>query len=128
MSKIYRDMSLRKKMSALFCGLLLILILAAGIFLFRYYKNVFKQYFQKNFSMAITTNANGIRDIFRSVGDAVDVVCDNENSYITDGRKNVSSIAERIIFTDPREEGFDFRVMVETHHVHEAMLDRKSVV
>lgn len=123
MNKIYQDMSLRKKMSVLFCGLLLILIFVAGIFLFEYYQNVFRQYFQKNISMAITTNANGIRDIFRSVGDAMDVVCDNENSYITDGRKNVSSIAERVIFTDPREKGFNFSVMVEEHHVHEAMLE-----
>ena len=109
-------------MSVLFCGLLLLLIFAAGVFLFQYYHNVFVQYFQGNFSMAITTNANGIREIFRSVEDAMDVVCDNENAYITDGRKNVSSIAERIIFTDPREKGFNFSVMVEERNVHEAML------
>lgn len=123
MKKRYRDMSLRKKMSVLFCGLLLLLIWVAGIFLFKYYKNVFQQYFQKNFSMAITTNANGVREIFRSVDDAMDVVCDNENAYISDGRKNVSSIAERIIFTDPREKGFNFSVMVEERNVHEAMLE-----
>lgn len=123
MKKAYRDMGLRKKMSMLFCGLLLLLILAAGIFLSGYYHNVFRQYFQRNFSMAITTNANGIREIFHSVGNAMDVVCDNGNAYITDDRKNVSTIAETVIFTNPREEGFNFRTMVEERNVCEAMLE-----
>lgn len=123
MKKAYRDMGLRKKMSVLFCVLLLLLILAAGIFLSGYYHNVFQQYFQKNFSMAITTNANGIREIFRSVDNAMDVVCDNENAYITDSRKNVSTIAETLIYTNPREDGFNLWNMVEERKVQEAMLE-----
>lgn len=123
MKKAYRGIGLRNKMSVLFCSLLLLLILAAGIFLFGHYHNIFRQYFQKNFSMAITTNANGIREIFRSVANAMDVVCDNENAYISNDRKNVSTIAERIIFTDPQEEGFNFRSMVGERYVHKAMLE-----
>ncbi len=123
MKKAYRDMGLRKKMSVLFCVLLLLLILAAGIFLSGYYHNVFQQYFQKNFSMAIPTNANGIREIFRSVDNAMDVVCDNENAYITDSRKNVSTIAETLIYTNPREDGFNLWNMVEERKVQEAMLE-----
>lgn len=123
MRKGYRDISLRKKMPVLFCGLLLLVILTAGIFLAGYYHSVFQQYFQKNFSMAITTNANGVRELFKAMDNAADVVCDTGSAYITDEGKNVSTIAEMVIFTDPQKEGTNLWEMVENRKTNEAMLE-----
>lgn len=122
MRKAYRDISLRKKMPVLFCSLLLMIILTAGIFLAWHYNNVFRQYFQENFSMAITTNANGVREVFRAVDNGMDVVCDNGSAYVTEDKKNVSAIADTVIFTDPKEESFDLYHMVEARRADEAML------
>ncbi len=122
MRRAYRDISLQKKMPVLFCSLLLLIILTAGIFLAWHYNNVFRQYFQENFSMAITTNANGVREVFRTVGNGMDVVCDNKSAYVTENKKNVSAIADTVLFTDPKEEGFDLHQMVEERWADEAML------
>ncbi len=123
MERTYRRISLQKKMSVMFCGLLLVVISTAGIFLAGYYHSTFRRYFQKNFNMAITTNANGVQEIFRSIVNAVDVVNDNESAYITDETKNISTIAEMIVLTDPQETGFGLKGMVDDLKRNGATMD-----
>jgi len=105
-------MSLKKRVAILFLALYVIL---GGIclYLYNYYYKMLRNTTMESMELIVGNCTSQVQNLIASINNAINVINDNEQSYILANRSNISDTLQWIINTDPTAQGADLYQITE---------------